>query len=61
MARFASQTSSADITAFLSLWFADLSAGTTIADFNGDMVTNSADITTFLGAWFAAIAAGGCP
>ncbi|MBC7834099.1 MAG: S8 family serine peptidase [Phycisphaerales bacterium] len=49
---------SADITAFLSAWFGDLSNGTTLADFNHSGVTTSADITAFLGAWFDGLAAG---
>ncbi|HYE03801.1 MAG TPA: choice-of-anchor B family protein [Phycisphaerales bacterium] len=50
----------ADITAFLSAWFADLATGTLNANFNGDAVVNSADISAFLGAWFAALQVGGC-
>lgn len=50
--------SSADITSFLSAWFADLTSGTLTADFNQSGSTTSADITAFLGAWFAAIADG---
>ncbi|MBC7835266.1 MAG: hypothetical protein H7Y88_09230 [Phycisphaerales bacterium] len=50
---------SADITAFLSDWFADLAGGTSIADFNHSGATTSADITSFLSAWFAALAGGG--
>ncbi|MBC7833564.1 MAG: hypothetical protein H7Y88_00505 [Phycisphaerales bacterium] len=46
---------SADITAFLSAWFADISGGTLAADFDASGSTTSADITAFLGAWFAAI------
>ncbi|MBC7834747.1 MAG: hypothetical protein H7Y88_06560 [Phycisphaerales bacterium] len=47
--------SSADITAFLSAWFADLQNGTLVADFNASGATTSADITAFLAAWFAAL------
>ncbi|MBC7834237.1 MAG: S8 family serine peptidase [Phycisphaerales bacterium] len=50
--------SSADITAFLGAWFADLTGGTTVADVNGDLVTTSADITAFLAAWFEALVNG---
>ncbi|MBC7835268.1 MAG: hypothetical protein H7Y88_09240 [Phycisphaerales bacterium] len=49
---------SADITAFLGDWFADLSGGTNVADFNESGATTSADITAFLGAWFEALANG---
>ncbi|MBC7835277.1 MAG: hypothetical protein H7Y88_09290 [Phycisphaerales bacterium] len=54
-----SVVTSADITSFLSAWFADLTNGTTIADFNQSGGTTSADITAFLAAWFLAIQ-GGC-
>ncbi|HYE03202.1 MAG TPA: hypothetical protein VD963_08195 [Phycisphaerales bacterium] len=50
----------ADITAFLGAWFADLAAGGTVADFDLSGATNTADISMFLSAWFAAVA-GGCP
>ncbi|MBC7833811.1 MAG: hypothetical protein H7Y88_01765 [Phycisphaerales bacterium] len=50
---------SADITSFLSAWFADLANGTLYADFNASGYTTSSDITAFLNAWFAALA-GGC-
>ncbi|MBC7836127.1 MAG: hypothetical protein H7Y88_13660 [Phycisphaerales bacterium] len=49
---------SADITSFLSAWFADVLNGTTVADFNESGGTTSADITAFLAAWFEAIANG---
>ncbi|MBC7835043.1 MAG: hypothetical protein H7Y88_08070 [Phycisphaerales bacterium] len=51
---------SADITSFLTAWFADLVGGTTVADFNNSGATTSADITSFLTAWFAALT-GPCP
>ncbi|HYE02024.1 MAG TPA: GC-type dockerin domain-anchored protein [Phycisphaerales bacterium] len=50
----------ADISAFLTAWFADISGGTRTADFNNSGVTNTADVSAFLSAWFAAIAQGGC-
>ncbi|HYE02025.1 MAG TPA: S8 family serine peptidase [Phycisphaerales bacterium] len=50
----------ADVSTFLTRWFADISGGTLTADFDGNGVTNTSDITAFLSAWFAAIAAGGC-
>ncbi|MBC7833553.1 MAG: serine hydrolase [Phycisphaerales bacterium] len=50
---------SADITAFLQDWFADIANGTDVADFNNSGSTTSADITAFLQAWFAGIG-GGC-
>ncbi|MBC7836068.1 MAG: hypothetical protein H7Y88_13360 [Phycisphaerales bacterium] len=46
---------SADITAFLSNWFADLANGTRAADFNADQIVSSADITAFLNAWFVQV------
>ncbi|MBC7835585.1 MAG: PD40 domain-containing protein [Phycisphaerales bacterium] len=49
---------SADITAFLTAWFNDLTTGTIYADFNLSGVTSSADITAFLAAWFDGL--GGC-
>jgi len=45
----------ADISAFLTDWFADIANGTSIADFNGSGVTNTSDLSAFLGAWFAAL------
>ncbi|HYE03314.1 MAG TPA: GC-type dockerin domain-anchored protein [Phycisphaerales bacterium] len=45
----------ADISAFLAAWFADLANGTHAADFNADGVTNTSDITAFLSAWFAGL------
>ncbi|MBC7835492.1 MAG: immunoglobulin domain-containing protein [Phycisphaerales bacterium] len=51
---------SADITAFLSAWFSDLTNGTLLADMNNDNMVTSADITTFLAVWFGAIGGGGC-
>ncbi|HYE03357.1 MAG TPA: hypothetical protein VD963_08995 [Phycisphaerales bacterium] len=45
----------ADITGFLSAWFADLANGTTEADFDRNGVVGTADITSFLNAWFASL------
>jgi len=50
----------ADVSAFLSAWFASISAGTLQGDFNADGVVTTGDVTSFLQAWFNAIAAGGC-
>ncbi|HYE02022.1 MAG TPA: hypothetical protein VD963_02175 [Phycisphaerales bacterium] len=49
----------ADVSAFLSAWFADVANGSLDADFDDSGLTTTADITAFLGAWFGAIA-GGC-
>ncbi|MBC7834817.1 MAG: hypothetical protein H7Y88_06925 [Phycisphaerales bacterium] len=49
---------SADITAFLVAWFADLAGGTLAADFNQSGVTSSVDITAFLAAWFEGLETG---
>ncbi|HYE02248.1 MAG TPA: FG-GAP-like repeat-containing protein [Phycisphaerales bacterium] len=48
----------ADITAFLAAWFADLSGGTLASDFDGSGVVNASDISAFLGAWFQDLASG---
>ncbi|MBC7835555.1 MAG: hypothetical protein H7Y88_10725 [Phycisphaerales bacterium] len=50
--------SSADIIAYLSLWFGDIANGTALADFNSVGGTTSADITAFLAAWFADLESG---
>ncbi|MBC7835835.1 MAG: hypothetical protein H7Y88_12165 [Phycisphaerales bacterium] len=47
--------SSADITAYLASWFADVSFQTGAADYDDSGVTNSADITAFLADWFAGL------
>ncbi|MBC7834436.1 MAG: hypothetical protein H7Y88_04955 [Phycisphaerales bacterium] len=49
---------SADITAFLAAWFADLQNNTLIADFDHNNTTGSSDITAFLTAWFFALGGG---
>ncbi|MBC7835279.1 MAG: hypothetical protein H7Y88_09300 [Phycisphaerales bacterium] len=49
---------SSDITAFLGEWFADVTYGSTLADFNISGDTSSADLTAFLSAWFAALGSG---
>ncbi|HYE02307.1 MAG TPA: GC-type dockerin domain-anchored protein [Phycisphaerales bacterium] len=49
----------ADVSAFLVAWFADLANGTLHADFNASGATTTADISAYLTAWFQALA-GGC-
>lgn len=49
---------SADISAYLTDWLADLNTGTFFADFDGLGGTNSADISAFLSAWLAELTAG---
>lgn len=43
----------ADVAAFISAWYADLSANppTTLADFDNDGVTTPADVAAFIAAW----------
>ncbi|MBC7834595.1 MAG: hypothetical protein H7Y88_05780 [Phycisphaerales bacterium] len=54
------EVTSADITAYLQAWFADLANGTHAADLNFDGLTGSADITLFLQRWFQGLMDGGC-
>ncbi|HYE02876.1 MAG TPA: GC-type dockerin domain-anchored protein [Phycisphaerales bacterium] len=48
-----------DISGFLSLWFADVAGGSSVADFNRDGVVGTSDISSFLSAWFGALS-GAC-
>jgi len=50
--------SSADISAFLARWVADVGMADAPADVNGDGAVNSTDISAFLSAWLADV--GGC-
>ncbi|MBC7835420.1 MAG: PQQ-dependent sugar dehydrogenase [Phycisphaerales bacterium] len=45
-------TTSADITGYLSAWFADLATATLYSDLEGNCSVSSADIIAFLGYWF---------
>lgn len=49
---------SADISAFLAVWFTDINTGGTDADFDDSGTTTSADISEFLAAWFIALTEG---
>ncbi|MBC7834602.1 MAG: hypothetical protein H7Y88_05815 [Phycisphaerales bacterium] len=49
---------SADITAFLTAWFAGLAGGPPTADFDDSGTVATADITAFLSAWFAGLGCG---
>ncbi|HYE03356.1 MAG TPA: hypothetical protein VD963_08990 [Phycisphaerales bacterium] len=53
-------TTTADISAFLVDWFADVQNGTTVADFNDSGATTTSDISSFLSAWFADVSSGDC-
>lgn len=54
-----STVNSADISAFLTRWLADVTEGGGYADFDASGTTNSTDISAFLSDWLAAVL-GGC-